>query len=715
MLANPTQAADLFVAAVLALFSVALLLGRRRRASLLLSAFLLLVALNFLADGMGPDWSHITTDPWYILGFLTVAFDPPVLLAFALSYPYPRHGRAGLAAVAASLALAGAASVLRFTAPETLDFGLFRQSLGVAAMAVNLLACYLGAWLVMVRAARDAPTPLLARHAAWAASAIGIGVLPRLGVVLLYELGVGAWALDALGAARVGFGIFPSLAASAVILAAAAAGYAAGLLAARPFPLRPPLRAAFRLVATLVAGLLAVHAILLALSATTAAYMGPNLVFAARWVVFAGVLASGLLAYEVLEFQRPVERLLVGVGAACGAAAAGIAAAFALLPRGAGAALGFGALAAVAAALPAGVLARRGIVRLHRQHGIPEHVERRLELYRAATEATWAAGEPGPRSRRRLDRERRSFGVSPAEALVVEHMVRARLADAGPALRPGEEAAPGLVLGRLVGEGAHGRAFLASAPDGGRLLAKEFPAASAGGALRREWQALRHLRHPLVPALRGLHVVRGRLVLVRDWVEGATLEERLRRGPLPAAQVRALLDDVLDALEASHAAGVLHLDVKPSNLVLGRDGRGHLVDFSVAQVADDEQARDPGKTLHLAAGSAAAAATAAARPGGGWGAWAYLAPERAAGAPGTPASDLYSLAVVAVEALTGRPASEARAAALRLPAPWRAAVQDALRDDPRARPASAAAMRSRLPPAPAGPDRAAARWLRPTA
>ena len=115
---------------------------------------------------------------------------------------------------------------------------------------------------------------------------------------------------------------------------------------------------------------------------------------------------------------------------------------------------------------------------------------------------------------------------------------------------------------------------------------------------------------------------------------GGTLAQELADGTLTQARACALVLEVLSALEAAHRLGVLHRDIKPSNILRGHDGHAKVADFGIAKVAEDP---DPATTGIL------------------FGTAAYLAPERLAGEPATPATDLYSVGVVLFEALAGRP------------------------------------------------------------
>jgi eukaryotic-like serine/threonine-protein kinase len=121
--------------------------------------------------------------------------------------------------------------------------------------------------------------------------------------------------------------------------------------------------------------------------------------------------------------------------------------------------------------------------------------------------------------------------------------------------------------------------------------------------------------------------------LVMELVDGPSLACLLLAGALDPARTMDVIAQTAAGLDAAHRAGLVHRDIKPANLLLDRHGRVKITDFGVAD----------------AVGSAPATGTAIL------GTPAYLAPERLAGAPAAPASDLYSLGIVAYECLAGRP------------------------------------------------------------
>ena len=196
--------------------------------------------------------------------------------------------------------------------------------------------------------------------------------------------------------------------------------------------------------------------------------------------------------------------------------------------------------------------------------------------------------------------------------------------------------------------------------------------------------------------------------LVMERLPGETLADRIADGPQDPEWVVRLAGDVLGALGAAHAAGVIHRDVKPGNILLTDDDRAKVADFGIAKTAEE-----------AAGGDTTATGTLLGTP-------AYLAPERLAGQPATAQSDLYSLGVVLYEALAGRkpfqadtPVAVAYAIQHADPEPltWLrpgidaglvAAVERSMARDPQRRFPDAASMADALGVAPAEPAAVAA-------
>jgi hypothetical protein len=126
--------------------------------------------------------------------------------------------------------------------------------------------------------------------------------------------------------------------------------------------------------------------------------------------------------------------------------------------------------------------------------------------------------------------------------------------------------------------------------------------------------------------------------IVMELVAAPTLTQLVRRsGPLPPRAVAGIGRQILSALEAAHGAGIVHRDVKPSNIMVAGTGRAKLTDFGIAQAADDPTLTKTGAVV---------------------GSPAYIAPERLAGQEASPASDLWSLGAVLYFAIEGQAAFE---------------------------------------------------------
>jgi serine/threonine-protein kinase len=221
----------------------------------------------------------------------------------------------------------------------------------------------------------------------------------------------------------------------------------------------------------------------------------------------------------------------------------------------------------------------------------------------------------------------------------------------------------------------------------------------AAERLRREARAAGRLEHPSIARVLDLGEHDGRPYLVMELLEGESLATRIdRAGPMPPDEAARVVAAVADALEAAHAAGVVHRDVKPGNVFLTSAGEVKVLDFGIAWCAHDA-ALTTGELLGTAA---------------------YLAPERVLGHRATPAADIYALGVVLYELLAGHRPFDAdsevelamahvnanlpslREAAPSAPPFLIAAAYQAMAKDPSARPSSAAAFANLVQPPPPG-------------
>jgi len=149
---------------------------------------------------------------------------------------------------------------------------------------------------------------------------------------------------------------------------------------------------------------------------------------------------------------------------------------------------------------------------------------------------------------------------------------------------------------------------------------------------RREARSAAGLSHPNVVSVFDSGSYHGTHFIVTELVEGQTLADRLQAGPMPSEEAVAVAVDVCRALEAAHARGLIHRDIKPGNVMLLLDGRVKVVDFGIARAAGSDTLTGTGVVL---------------------GSTAYLAPEQASGQPVDERADLYALGCVLYEMLTG--------------------------------------------------------------
>jgi serine/threonine-protein kinase len=256
------------------------------------------------------------------------------------------------------------------------------------------------------------------------------------------------------------------------------------------------------------------------------------------------------------------------------------------------------------------------------------------------------------------------------------------------------------VLGDEVGVGGMSRVHVAIDERLGRRVAVKLHDASVvatadpAGRERflREGRTTAGFSHPHAVTVFDAGEDAGDLYIVMEFVDGPSLAEHLARsGPLRVDEMIRISRQVLSALAAAHAAGIVHRDVKPANILIGADGDTKLADFGIAKRFDDLGASVTSTGIVI-------------------GTPRYLAPEQALGHAATPATDVYSMGVVMFEMLTGRlpfdtdplvAATDAtqQSTAVRLrslrpevPAALAGVVASALAPQPADRPATAAAL-----------------------
>jgi serine/threonine protein kinase len=208
---------------------------------------------------------------------------------------------------------------------------------------------------------------------------------------------------------------------------------------------------------------------------------------------------------------------------------------------------------------------------------------------------------------------------------------------------------PGFRIDSLIGEGGFGQVWRGDRVTDGEVVAIKIlhleliRSNDALTRFQREIEAIQRLRHPnVVRALEHGMLNDGRPYLVLEFIEGPSLREALAdRGAMPPREMMEIFEPLCDALAVAHQAGLVHRDVKPSNVILARDAEGKirpvLLDFGLVKLVDQV---GPGLTS-----SRSMLGTPAA-----------MAPEQMRGLPVDARTDVYAMGLLAYHMLTGQPA-----------------------------------------------------------
>ena len=195
----------------------------------------------------------------------------------------------------------------------------------------------------------------------------------------------------------------------------------------------------------------------------------------------------------------------------------------------------------------------------------------------------------------------------------------------------------GFAIRRILGRGGMGTVYLAERQ--GELSALKVLEPPSGGhdaesvaRFRRECDALRSLCAPGIPRFLEAGRDGDAFFCAMEYVAGETLAKALERGPLTDSEVVRIVAEVGEALEEMHAIGLIHRDVKPHNVIRGRDGRLRLVDFGLARTADDLELTRASEVL---------------------GTVAYMAPELLRGERASASVDAFALGMTTFEAALG--------------------------------------------------------------
>jgi hypothetical protein len=528
----------------------------------------------------------------------------------------------------------------------------------------------------LAKAKRASPTP----RTAWRASVLLAGLGTSVSFTAGNNLAFYAQTWLVGGALIVPF-VLVFLALTLVTLAIALRGY----VDARALPIGPQRRHEMLVVAALVVPL-----VYGAIEGVLAVEVFPRLETVGLWrLAGVAILVYGIALWRTYDLPQRATRAaatVTGTGAAVatGAAAYGagsVAASGALLPALAG------VIVLSAALLPSINFARRlfGVPRPGEGRDLESALYgQRIDSYRAALEASLA--------RNTFDEDqpflaglRERFRITPDEDRLLLHLARASVIISRDA-----RAWDAYERLRLLGEGGGGRTWLARDRARDRLVVLKEPLErwqqdpSAREMVLREARLAAKVRHPNVVAVEEVVEGKGSPVIVMEYMEGGSLRDVMRaKGTLSWPQAKALALDLLRGIEAIQAGGIVHRDVKPSNILLDGDGVAKVADFGIAV----SPATSGERTMIVDPGHSTIAGTLH-----------YMAPEARRGAPPDKRADVYGCAAVLHEMLYGAPPGLLSPIVVRddLPSSIPKVLANALAEDPQARTPTARAFAEAL-------------------
>ena len=227
------------------------------------------------------------------------------------------------------------------------------------------------------------------------------------------------------------------------------------------------------------------------------------------------------------------------------------------------------------------------------------------------------------------------------------------------AIQPGIHLGPYEILS-AIGAGGMGEVYRARDPKLGRDVAiKVLPEAFARDAERmarfqREAKVLASLNHPNIATIYGLEDSGSTRALVMELVDGPTLADRIRSGPIPIDEALPIAKQICDALEYAHERGIIHRDLKPANVKVSADDTVKILDFGLAKALEEDAAS-------LDISTSPTLSRLATMQGILLGTAAYMSPEQAKGKAVDRRSDIWAFGCVLYEMLTGKIAFQGEA------------------------------------------------------
>lgn len=670
----------------------------RRNWNQLLSLFLLLISLNFLAQVF--DWTlgesfglfSGSRRMWRGIGAITFIMDPAVLAYFTSIFPrrtaFARNWWATL--------------LLGYVTCLFLFFELERGFLSTSAQEAFLtVAFYVWAatlytfsvWRLVMNHAQE-PSRIMARQVHIIAIGVMIAIIPRLALI--------PWDLRKFWPALLGLDQWNTVLVTLAFYLLIMWSVFGFMLFASRWRTNQPNSPSIRSVGTgfaivgIILAMFSLYMITNLLAQGHPAFEGLRALdpfqtplwfyimssnsfpYAMRWVVFSALVFYGVLRFQALAVRPRMIRMgLMATGLVVVIASGG------LLTTVLGPWLGGSATAAVAVGGGVGIYHQLN----RKDQHVPSYLrERALDAYRSNLAAAFADGIITADEADHLQRIRKRLGISRREH---ESLLRiAEVEEARSHERP-------LLFGRYeeirrVGAGGYGTVYLARDSQTDDLVAVKKYHVGAGNrqaaeAVQRELKVAQRVSHPNLIAIHDILMTPDGPASVFEFAEGGSLREYLlQERVLASAEVKRIASQVLEGLQALHEAGLVHGDLKPENVLLDALGNVKLADFG--------SAGRPGTQR----GNVTAAITA---PGPGTA--LYQAPEVRSGSGPTPRADLYAVGMVVVEALTGiHPDREGGTplapSEIDDPAGWDIFLMKALAQNPSRRYSSAAEMRSDL-------------------